>query len=153
MFEEEDTMLRPSIFSNTFMDDFFDDMFTFPSESGSQSKKTAMVMRTDVKDLGDKYQLDIELPGYKKEDIHAELHEGYLTVSAERKEEDSETVSSGRYIRRERYTGQCRRSFFVGKTITQEDVTAAFEDGVLKLTVLKEESKPKVEEKKYITIG
>ena len=153
MFEEEDTMLRPSIFSNTFMDDFFDDMFTFPSGSGSQSKKTAMVMRTDVKDLGDKYQLDIELPGYKKEDIHAELHEGYLTVSAERKEEDSENVSSGRYIRRERYTGQCRRSFFVGKTITQEDVTAAFEDGVLKLTVLKEESKPKVEEKKYITIG
>ena len=130
-------MLRPSIFSNDFMDDWFDDMFTFPEESRRQTKNTAVVMRTDVKDLGDKYQLDIELPGYKKEDIHAELHEGYLTVSAKKSEN----------------TEECRRSFFVGKTITEEDIHAAFENGVLKLTVVKEESKPKVEEKKYITIG
>ena len=110
-------------------------------------------MRTDVKDLGDKYQLDIELPGYKKEDIHAELHEGYLTVSAKKSENTEEKQENGKYIRRERYTGECRRSFFVGKTITEEDIHAAFENGVLKLTVVKEESKPKVEEKKYITIG
>ena len=90
-------MLRPSIFSNDFMDDWFDDMFTFPEESRRQTKNTAVVMRTDVKDLGDKYQLDIELPGYKKEDIHAELHEGYLTVSAkksENTEEKQETAST-----------------------------------------------------------
>ena len=146
-------MLRPSIFSNDFMDDWFDDMFTFPEESRRQTKNTAVVMRTDVKDLGDKYQLDIELPGYKKEDIHAELHEGYLTVSAKKSENTEEKQENGKYIRRERYTGECRRSFFVGKTITEEDIHAAFENGVLKLTVLKEESKPKVEEKKYITIG
>ncbi|HIS57354.1 MAG: Hsp20/alpha crystallin family protein [Lachnospiraceae bacterium] len=146
-------MLRPSIFSNDFMDDWFDDMFTFPEESRRQTKNTAVVMRTDVKDLGDKYQLDIELPGYKKEDIHAELHEGYLTVSAKKSENTEEKQENGKYIRRERYTGECRRSFFVGKTITEEDIHAAFENGVLKLTVVKEESKPKVEEKKYITIG
>ena len=135
------------------MDDWFDDMFTFPEESRRQTKNTAVVMRTDVKDLGDKYQLDIELPGYKKEDIHAELHEGYLTVSAKKSENTEEKQENGKYIRRERYTGECRRSFFVGKTITEEDIHAAFENGVLKLTVVKEESKPKVEEKKYITIG
>ena len=146
-------MLRPGIFSNDFMDDWFDDMFTFPEESRRQTKNTAVVMRTDVKDLGDKYQLDIELPGYKKEDIHAELHEGYLTVSAKKSENTEEKQENGKYIRRERYTGECRRSFFVGKTITEEDIHAAFENGVLKLTVVKEESKPKVEEKKYITIG
>ena len=146
-------MLRPSIFTNDFMDDWFDDMFTFPEESRRQTKNTAVVMRTDVKDLGDKYQLDIELPGYKKEDIHAELHEGYLTVSAKKSENTEEKQENGKYIRRERYTGECRRSFFVGKTITEEDIHAAFENGVLKLTVVKEESKPKVEEKKYITIG
>ena len=146
-------MLRPSIFSNDFMDDWFDDMFTFPEESRRQTKNTAVVMPTDVKDLGDKYQLDIELPGYKKEDIHAELHEGYLTVSAKKSENTEEKQENGKYIRRERYTGECRRSFFVGKTITEEDIHAAFENGVLKLTVVKEESKPKVEEKKYITIG
>lgn len=146
-------MLRPSIFSNNFMEDWFDDMFTFPTENRSQTKNNAVIMRTDVKDLGDKYQLDIELPGYKKEDIHAELHEGYLTVSAKKNEEKEETDSREKYIRRERYTGECRRSFFVGKTITEEDVHAAFENGILKLTVVKEESKPKVEEKKYITIG
>ena len=109
-------------------------------------------MRTDVKDLGDAYQLEMELPGYKKDEIHAELHEGYLTIAAKKQEEKQEE-SNGRYIRRERYTGECRRSFFVGKSITEEDVQAAFEDGVLKLTVLKEEKKPKVEEKKYINIG
>ena len=146
-------MLRPSIFSNDFMDDWFDDMFTFPEESRRQTKNTAVVMRTDVKDLGDKYQLDIELPGYKKEDIHAELHEGYLTVSAKKSENTAAKQENGKYIRRERYTGECRRSFCVGKTITEEDIHAAFENGVLKLTVVKEESKPKVEEKKYITIG
>ena len=145
-------MLRPSIFSNNFMDDWFDDMFTFPTESHRQEKKSTVVMRTDVKDLGDVYQLEMELPGYKKEEIHAELHEGYLTIAAKKQEEKQEE-SNGRYIRRERYTGECRRSFFVGKSITEEDVQAAFEDGVLKLTVLKEEKKPKVEEKKYINIG
>lgn len=142
-------MLTPSIFSNN----FFDDMFEFPfTKSDDAAKKQRMpIMKTDIQEHEGSYLLDIELPGYKKEDVKAELNDGYLTVSAEKNEEKEEKDKRGNYIRRERYTGQCQRSFYVGKYVTQEDIKASFEEGVLKIQVPKMEQ-PKVEEKKYIAI-
>lgn len=142
-------MLTPSIFSNN----FFDDMFEFPfTKSDDAAKKQGMpIMKTDIQEHEGNYLLDIELPGYKKEDVKAELNDGYLTVSAEKNEEKEEKDKRGNYIRRERYTGQCQRSFYVGKYVTQEDIKASFEEGVLKIQVPKMEQ-PKVEEKKYIAI-
>lgn len=142
-------MLTPSIFSNN----FFDDMFEFPfTKSDDAAKKQRMpIMKTDIQEHEGNYLLDIELPGYKKEDVKAELNDGYLTVSAEKNEEKEEKDKRGNYIRRERYTGQCQRSFYVGKYVTQEDIKASFEEGVLKIQVPKMEQ-PKVEEKQYIAI-
>lgn len=142
-------MLTPSIFSNN----FFDDMFEFPfTKSDDAAKKQGIpIMKTDIQEHEGSYLLDIELPGYKKEDVKAELNDGYLTVSAEKNEEKEEKDKRGNYIRRERYTGQCQRSFYVGKYVTQEDIKASFEEGLLKIQVPKMEQ-PKVEEKKYIAI-
>lgn len=142
-------MLVPSIFDNNFMDDFFDDMFRFP-----YGKTTGRVpgMNVDVQEFDDKYQLDVELPGYAKEDIHADLKNGYLTISAQHSENKDEKDEDGRYIRRERYQGSCQRSFYVGTEVTQEDIRASFKDGVLKMEIPKKEAKPAVENKRYIQI-
>ena len=109
-------------------------------------------MKTDIKDTKEGYELDIELPGYNKEDVSAELKDGYMTISASTKSDEGEKDENGKYIRRERYYGSCSRSFYVGEAITQEDIKARFENGILKLFVPKKEEKPAVEEKKYITI-
>ena len=97
------------------------------------------------------YELDVDLPGYKKEDVSAKLEDGYLTISASRNANNDEKDKEGRYIRRERFTGQCSRSFYVGEGVTQEDIKARFENGILKLSIPKVEKK-QVEEKKYISI-
>lgn len=111
------------------------------------------MMKTDVKESEAGYELDISLPGYKKEDVKAELKDGYLTISASTSQnKDEKDESTGRYIRRERYTGSCSRSFYIGEDVTQDEIRARFEDGVLKLSVPKKEAKPVVEEKKYIAI-
>ena len=142
-------MLVPSIFDNNFMDDFFDDMFRFP-----YGKTTGRVpgMNVDVQEFDDKYQLDVELPGYAKEDIHADLKNGYLTISAQHSENRDEKDEDGRYIRRERYQGSCQRSFYVGTEVTQEDIHASFKDGVLKMEIPRKGAKPAVENKRYIQI-
>lgn len=142
-------MLVPSIFDNNFMDDFFDDMFRFP-----YGKTTGRVpgMNVDVQEFDDRYQLDVELPGYAKEDIHADLKNGYLTISAQHSENRDDKDEDGRYIRRERYQGSCQRSFYVGTEVTQEDIHASFKDGVLKMEIPKKEAKPAVESKRYIQI-
>ena len=106
-------------------------------------------MKTDIKEMKDGYELEIDLPGFKKDEVTAELKDGYLTVSAAKDEQEKET---GRYIRRERYAGACQRSYYVGEDITEEDIKAEFKHGILKLFVPKKEAKPAVEEKKYITI-
>lgn len=143
-------MLMPSIFGENLFDDFFG--FDYPVRS-FQSVDAGDMMKTDVKENETGYELDISLPGYKKEDIQAELKDGYLTVSASTsKKTEEKDEKTGRYIRRERYTGSCKRSFYVGEAITQEDIRAKYEDGVLKLAVPKKEVKPAVEEKKYISI-
>ena len=110
-------------------------------------------MKTDVKETDNSYEVDIDLPGFKKDEIEAKLENGYLTISAAKgldKEEKDE--KDGKYIRKERYSGSCSRSFYVGDAVTQDDVKAKFENGVLTLEVPKKEEAPKVEEKKYISI-
>ena len=142
-------MLLPDVFGDKFFSDFLDDPWNkrFFSAPAVQTQQ----MRTDVKETETGYELQIELPGYKKEDVNADLKDGYLTISASHSENKDEKDTEGSYIRRERYSGSCSRSFYVGKTIEPEDIHAKFEDGILKLDVPKKEVK-KVEEKKSIAI-
>lgn len=144
-------MLLTDIFGRNFMDDFFEDFanssFYRPNRIG-----TIPAMKADVQELENSYQIDLELPGFQKEDLHAELKDGYLTIKATHQDKEEEKDSKGRYIRQERYTGHYQRSFYVGEDVTQEDVHAAFENGVLKLSVPKKEPQPKINESKTILI-
>lgn len=145
-------MLMPSILSNDFMDDFF----SVPRVTGFGGSRFdrdfSRMMTTDVKETDNGYQLDMNLPGFAKEDIKAELKDGYLTIHAESNSSNDEQDDDGNFIRRERYTGSCSRSFYVGDGVTQDDIHAAFKDGVLTLTVPKKEAIPEKEETKYIAI-
>ena len=145
-------MLMPSIFGESLFDEFFDD-FARPAKSVARvNASVPAVMRTDVKESDTGYELDIDLPGYKKEDVQAQLKDGYLTITASTKSNGDQKDEAGKYIRRERYYGTCSRSFYVGEDIEQEDIKAKFEDGILKIGVPKKDAKPKVEENKFITI-
>ena len=143
-------MLMPSIFGENLFDDFMDGS-AFPTASWNYAKNTANVMKTDIKENDKGYELDVDLPGYKKEDVKAELKDGYLTISASNDNTKEEKDEDGKYIRKERYTGSVSRSFYVGKYVTEEDIHAKFENGILKLSVPKVDA-PKVEENKYISI-
>ena len=143
-------MLMPSIFGENLFDDFMDG-FAFPTANWNYAKNTANVMKTDIKENDKGYELDVDLPGYKKEDVKAELKDGYLTISASNDNTKEEKDEDGKYIRKERYTGSVSRSFYVGKYVTEEDIHAKFENGFLKLSVPKVDA-PKVEENKYISI-
>lgn len=144
-------MLAPSIFRDNFVDDFFNDMFFAPF-SYSQKGKRVVGMNADVQEFEDGYQVDLELPGFRKEEIQAELMDGYLTITASHSESSEEKNKKGEFIRRERYTGECSRSFYVGENVTQEDIGASFENGILRLHIPKKEAVPKVEERKLIEI-
>lgn len=133
------------MFMNSLFDEFFND-FDRPMMSLMTRPVSNPVMRTDVREMDGSYQLDIDLPGYKKEDVKAELKDGYLTVKAEKKFEETDD----KYLRRERYFGSCSRSFYVGEDLTQSDIKAKFEDGILKLTVPKKE--PEIPQPQYIAI-
>ena len=109
-------------------------------------------MRTDIRDDGSSYILDIEMPGFKKEDIQAELKDGYLTIAAVHQENRDEKDKEGKILRQERYSGSCKRSFYVGDQLKQEDVKAAFENGILKLQFPKEAPKAVEEVPRYIPI-
>ena len=147
-------MLMPSIFNDNVFDDFFD----FPFYDDRAEKKlyghhAANLMKTDIQEHDDGYTLEMDLPGFKKEEIQIELNNGYMTISAAKGlDEDEKDKKSGKYIRRERYTGSCQRSFYVGEDVTEEDIKAQFKHGILKLFIPKKEAKPAVEEKKYIAI-
>ena len=142
-------MLMPSIFGENLFDDFMDG---FPFGNYRNASSFGSLMKTDIRDTDQGYELDIDMPGFKKEDIRAELKNGYLTIEAESIQENQEKDEKGRYIRRERYSGSCRRSFYVGKEVTQEDIRAKFDNGILRLTVPKKEALPKKEENHYIAI-
>lgn len=140
-------MLTPSIFGKGFFDDF-NDFWNMEPAIRTQTS-AARKMSTDVKELNDGYEIDMELPGIKKEDVTVELKDGYLTVSAQNKS-DNKTEENGKYIRQERYYGKYQRSFFVGDEIDKADVKAKFENGILELKVPKKE--PKQPEHQYISI-
>lgn len=145
-------MLMPSIFGENLFDEFFDD-FARPAKSPAKySTPATAVMRTDVKENETGYELDIELPGYSKENVQAQLKDGYLTIAASTKTEDDQKNESGKYIRRERYYGTCSRSFYVGKDIEQQDIKAKFEDGILKINIPKKDARPEKEENQFIQI-
>lgn len=147
-------MLVPSIFGA----DLFDDWFEFPDLSDLNKadrklygKNAARLMKTDVHEHDDHYEMDIDLPGFKKEEITLQLDNGYLTVAAEKGLEESDTSEKGKLIRQERYSGSMQRSFYVGESITENDVKAKFEHGVLKLSIPKEEA-VKLPERRTILI-
>ena len=151
-------MLMPSIFGENLFDDFFND---FPFYNDRDMKKAERklyghraknLMKTDIKEKGDSYILEMDLKKKKKDEIQVSLENGYLTVQAARGvDKDEQEKKTGRYIRQERYAGACERSFYVGDDLTQDDIKGEFHHGVLKLTIPKKEAKPAVESK-YISI-
>ena len=138
-------MLMPSIFRNDVFDNFFEDPF------GSYGATD--LMSTDIQDKDGAYEITMNIPGAKKEDVQAELKDGYLTIHASVNAKRDDKDEKGHYIRRERYSGTGSRSFFVGDDVTEEDIKAKFEDGTLKMIIPKKEAKPAVETKRFISIG
>lgn len=137
-------MLMPRRDFDLFGDDFFRDDF-FKSEKNN-------LMKTDIKETENSYILDIDLPGYKKEDIKVDLTDGYLTINAKTSNE-KEDKEKGKFVRRERFMGECSRSFYVGEDIKEEEIKASFKNGILNLEVPKEKPEEKKSDKKYIEIG
>lgn len=147
-------MMMPTIFGENLFDDFMELPFErefFGHKNPLYGKHGKNIMKTDVKETDNGYELAIDLPGYKKDEITAHLENGYLTVSAEKKLDKDEKDGNGRYIRRERYCGSMTRSFYVGDALTEEDIKAKYEDGILSLCFPKKEAK-QIEQKKYIAI-
>ena len=126
--------------------DLFDEMFGMDPFF---ERRDAKLMKTDIKEKGDKYIIDIDLPGYDKENIDLEIEDGYLKVSAKVDKNIDESDEEEKYIHQERFYGECSRSFYIGKNIKEEDIKASFKKGILTLTIPKEEQK-KLEEKKKI---
>ena len=148
-------MLMPSIFGENLFDD---DWMDFPFDSNFWGKRNPLygkhaqnMMKTDIREKDDSYELDVDLPGFKKDEIKIQLKDGYLTLSAAKGLDKDEKDKKGNYIRRERYAGAMQRSFYVGDALTQEDIKAKYEHGILKLSVPKKEAKA-VETKKTIAI-
>jgi len=132
----------------TYRNNIFDDLFNTPFFTRSE----ANMMKTDIKEHDGSYELTVDLPGVKKEDIKAELNDGYLTITAENNTSKDEKDENGKYICRERYSGSYSRSFYVGDAVTEEDIKAKFENGTLTLVILKKEAPPE-KQNKYIAIG
>ncbi|MFQ9871515.1 MAG: Hsp20/alpha crystallin family protein [Oscillospiraceae bacterium] len=146
--------MLPSIFG----ENLFDELFDFPFDREAFGRKNPLygnharnLMKTDVRETGDTYELDIDLPGFQKDEIKASVRHGYLTISAAKGLNRDEKDKDGNYIRRERYQGECTRSFYVGEGIRQEDIKAKFEDGILRLSVPKQEVQ-KLPQNQYIAI-
>ncbi len=129
--------------------DLLEDMFKidpFFSEEGTK------VMKTDIKEQEKKFIITIDLPGYDKEDIKIHMEEGYLNIHAKTNTEKEEN-ENGKFLRKERYFGECSRSFYIGENITEEDIKATFKNGILNLEIPKKEEVKQVPEKKYIEIS
>ena len=152
-------MLMPSIFGEDLFDSFMRD---FPFYDDKDMKKLEKrlygrhgknMMKTDIKETDDSYELEMDLPGFTKDEVKVSFEDGYLTISAAKGlDKDEQDKKSGRYIRKERYAGACERTFYVGDSVAQEDVKGEFKHGILKLTIPKKVEKPEVPEKKYIAI-
>ena len=148
-------MLVPSIFGENLFDDFmdfpFDDDF-WGRKNPLYGKNAKRMMKTDIRETEGSYELDVDLQGFKKDEIKASLENGYLTISAAKGLDKDEKDKDGKYIRQERYAGAMSRSFYVGDEVTQEDIKAKYEDGILKLSIPKKEKKPAVEQDNHIAI-
>lgn len=127
--------MLPSIFG----EDLFDDFMDFPFRTTRSYQNAHGLMQTDIRETKDGYELDVDLPGFDKKDINLELKDGYLTIKASRNEEKEDKKHY--YLRKERFTGSCSRSFYVGDSVKEEDVHAKFDNGILKLSFPKEEPK------------
>ena len=156
-------MMTPSIFGENLFDDFFDGFFDLPVFDDKAMQKAqrklygrhaSNMMKTDVQEHDDHYEVDIDLPGFKKDELSLELKDGYLVITAAKGlDRVGEEKKTGKFVRRERYAGSMSRSFYVGEDMKQEDIHAKYESGVLRLSIPKlETKKPEVEEKKYIAI-
>lgn len=150
-------MMMPSIFNDNLFDDFFRFPFYNDKDEHRMEKKlyghrAHNLMKTDIREKKGSYVLDIDLPGFKKDEIQMELKEGVLTVSAAKGLDKDEEKKDGTYIRKERYAGSMSRSFYVGKHVTEEDIHPKYENGILSFSVPKEEAKPVEEKKHYISI-
>ena len=152
-------MLMPSIFGEDLFDNFMKDFPFFDDNTESNVEKKLYgrrgknLMKTDIKETEGGYELEMDLPGFTKDEIKVSLENGYMTISAAKGlDKDEHDKKSGRYIRKERYAGSCERSFYVGEDITEEDIKGEFKHGILKLFVPKKEAKPAVEQKKYVSI-
>ena len=136
--------MLPSIFGENLFDDFFSDPFGMMAPQGRDplyGKHAKNLMKTDVRETEDSYELDIDLPGFKKDEVSVELKNGCLTIQAAKGLDKEETDKKGKYIRQERYAGACSRSFFVGEEIEPRDVSAKFEDGILRVSLPKQVKK------------
>lgn len=147
-------MMMPALFGDNLFDSLMED-FAFPAFSDldrrAYGKNANNLMKTDVKETDTGYVVEIDLPGYRKEDINMQLEKGYLTVSAVKNYDNDEKNGKGSYIRRERYAGSMSRSFYVGEHVREEDIHPKYENGILTFHLPKEDKK-KVEEKRYIAI-
>ena len=147
------SVLHDNLFHDFFDFPFYDDRTKKTTEKKLYDQNDSNLMKTDIVEMKNGYDLEIDLPGYKKDEIKAELKKGYLTISASKEpDQEKRDKETGRYIRRERYTGACQRSFYVGEEITEKDIKAEFKDGILKLFVPKKDAKQAVNEKEYISI-
>ena len=139
-----------NLFDDDWMNFAFDRDF-WGRKNPLYGKNAKNIMKTDIREHDEGYELDVDLPGFKKDEISVELDDGYLTISAAKGLDKDEQDKKGKYIRRERYAGAMQRSFYVGDAVTQEDIKAKFEDGILKLSIPKKDAKA-VETKKTIAI-
>ena len=149
-------MLMPSIFGESLFDNMFpfDEKFFTEKKDPLYGKNVSRLMKTDVRETEKTYELDIDLPGFKKDEIQIELKDGYLTVTATaKKAEENTSDKKEKYVQKERFHATCNRSFYVGDNMKQEDIKAKFENGVLTLQVPKKEEIPEEQTKKFITIG
>ena len=151
-------MLRPSIFGESLFDDWMDDFEKdfakelFPAKNPLYGKHAKNMMKTDVRETDNGYEVDIDLPGFKKDEVNVQLNDGYITISAAKGlDKDEKDKKTGKYIRRERYAGSMSRSFYVGADVKQEDIHAKYESGILQLTIPKKDSKA-IEQDNYIAI-
>ena len=129
--------------------DLWDDFFNDPFFSRKNENR---LMKTDIREKEGSYLVDIDLPGYDKSDIKISVDDGYLTINAKKEEKNDEKGEDGTFIRRERFSGECSRSFYVGEEIEAEDVKASFKNGILTLDIPKKEENKKLPEKKYVEI-
>ena len=158
-------MMTPSLFNDNF--DLFDRFYQDPwfgfddhefknLEKKLYGHRAKNIMNTDIKESDSEYEMTIDLPGFKKDEVSVTLENGYLTISAAKgvgkdEAENEEEHKKGKYIRHERYSGSCQRSFYVGDALTVEDIKANFKHGILSLTIPKKEHK-EIADNKYIAI-